>query len=101
MTDKEPMKTGDAPALLRTHLDIVRTVLANERTVLAYIRTALSFLAAGALLIKFTDSQALVLTGWLLLPIGVAVLLLGGRRYWTTRRNLGGYYENPPKDLPQ
>ena len=98
MPDKEPMKTGDAPALLRTHLDIVRTVLANERTVLAYVRTALSFLAAGALLIKFTESPALVVSGWLLLPVGVAVLILGGRRYWTTRRDLWGYYSEAPKD---
>ncbi len=67
--------------ILRDHLAVDRTTLANERTLLAYIRTALAILITGVSLIKFFDSLALEITGWVLIPIAIVVMGAGIKRY--------------------
>lgn len=74
--------------ILRDVLAADRTVLANERTFLAYIRTAIAFLLAGATFMKFFDSFALTVVGWIFIPLTVATLLVGLRRYRKIRRSI-------------
>ena len=72
--DKEEM-------IMRDHLAADRTSLANERTLLAYIRTALAFVAGGFGLIKFVEEQAFIILGWVLVPIGAIILIIGVIRF--------------------
>lgn len=67
--------------ILRDHLAVDRTILANERTFLAYIRTALYLIAAGATFIHIFEEVAVVAVGWLFLPSGILMLIIGIRRY--------------------
>src|SRR3989344_2635689 len=52
---------------VRDILAINRTVLANERTFLAYLRTSATFLLAGISLLKFFDSLATQIAGFMFL----------------------------------
>lgn len=70
---------------LRDHLALGRTTLANERTLLGYVRTALAMAVVGASALKFFESHALLVLGWVFLAAGVATLLIGLRRYWQMR----------------
>lgn len=60
-----------------------RTVLANERTLLAFVRTALTLFVAGVTFVHFFPGSALHVVGWLFVPLGALVLLLG---LWVYRR---------------
>jgi len=100
--------------ILRDHLAIDRTILANERTFLAYARTALALVVAGVSFIKLLDSPETTFMGWLLIPLGIATLVWGTRRYFQMRvtvphtpherpmadralpSNPPGYREDPP-----
>lgn len=73
-TDKENL-------ILRDHLAIDRTALANERTFLAYIRTALALFVSGATFVKFFDVLILEITGWIFIPLGIVVFIIGIIRY--------------------
>lgn len=78
-------------ARLADHLALDRTQLANERTLLAYLRTALMLIVSGATAIKFFgDSLAIILTGWLLIGLGVLVGSLGIGRFVAMRRSIRG-----------
>jgi putative membrane protein len=67
--------------ILRDHLAVDRTILANERTFLAYIRTALYLIAAGVSFIKFFEDVAVIAVGWLFVPAGLIMFMIGIRRY--------------------
>jgi putative membrane protein len=67
--------------VLRDHLAVERTVLANERTLLAYVRTALAVLVVAASLIKFFKTEFFEVIGWVLIPVGLALIVLGVLRY--------------------
>jgi len=67
--------------ILRDHLAIDRTVLANERTLLAYVRTALAIFVAGVSFIQFFDSILMAVLGWIFVPIGVFIFVVGFLRY--------------------
>ena len=69
-------------------LAVDRTAPANERTLLAYLRTALQAIVGGATLIRFFDHPAADVVGWLLLPCGVVLVVLGVRFYRRRRRQL-------------
>jgi len=73
-TDKEDL-------ILRDHLAIDRTALANERTILAYIRTALALFVSGATFVRFFDVLLLEITGWIFIPLGIIVSIIGIIRY--------------------
>ena len=75
--------------ILRDLLAIDRTILANERTYLAYIRTALAIFLSGVSLIRFFDFWLAVLTGWVFVPIGGLVFILGTIRYQRMKRLIG------------
>ncbi len=78
MNIKPYNKLKEGELILRDHLANDRTMLANERTFLAYIRTALSFFVVGATVIKFFGvEQAYLMTGALILFIGVIILARG------------------------
>lgn len=74
---------------LRDHLALGRTTLANERTLLGYVRTALAMAVVGASALKFFESHALLVAGWLFLAAGGATLLIGLVRYWQMRGAIG------------
>ncbi|MGC4045959.1 MAG: DUF202 domain-containing protein [Armatimonas sp.] len=61
----------------RDPLAYERTILANERTRLAYIQTALAIFGTGIAFLEFAHLPSVLLAGWLLLPTGVIVLLVG------------------------
>lgn len=85
--------------ILRDHLAAARTMLANERTLLAYVRTALSVVLAGAVMIRFTEAQALQWAGWALIPVSALIALVGlwrFRRVMVTIRDI-----EPPPDHPK
>lgn len=73
---------------LSDRLAISRTDLANERTLLAYVRTALALAAGGVGLVQFFTSPAVVALGWVLIPGGVTVLVVGVVRFQRARRFL-------------
>lgn len=86
------MKMADRPysgeTWVRDNLAVIRTTLANQRTLLAYARTALALVAAGALFVKFTESWWLHICGWVLIPLGVALLALGAWRFRKTQETI-------------
>jgi putative membrane protein len=71
----------DRSLTLNDYLAIDRTILSNERTLLAYSRTALAQIIIGGSALKFFDSAALVIVGWLFLLSGVITMLIGWRSY--------------------
>ena len=82
--------------ILRDHLATDRTALANERTFLAYIRTSLSITVAGASFIKFTDVTLINMIGYLFVPLGLIIGILGVRRYLYIRMRLQCIVEKKP-----
>ena len=67
--------------ILRDYLAADRTILANERTFLAYLRTMLAFVGGGITFIKLFDDLVMQILGWIFIPVGVLVLILGIIRY--------------------
>ncbi|MGI6207819.1 MAG: DUF202 domain-containing protein [Anaerolineae bacterium] len=67
--------------ILRDRLAAIRTDLANERTLLAYGRTGFALVAAGVTFINLFAPAWAVLVGWAMIPIGVAVLVVGVLRF--------------------
>ncbi|NQT74278.1 MAG: DUF202 domain-containing protein [Chloroflexi bacterium] len=76
MLNDSDSRTSES-TVLRDHLAGDRTVLANERTFLSYVRTALTFFVAGLTFIKFFDHTAIVVIGWVFIPISLIVLIAG------------------------
>jgi putative membrane protein len=75
--------------ILRDRLAIDRTHLANERTLLAYVRTAFMLIVTGATAIKaLPGDRVAVVSGWIVLAIGLLVALFGAWRFQTFRRRV-------------
>lgn len=84
---KDGKKKGSGKkAIKRTNLATERTRLANERTFMAYGRTAFSMIIAGLSILEFFDAERYRWLGLSLIPIGVAVAILGLVRYLQKRR---------------
>ena len=82
----------DSPRLSTTDiLAVGRNKLANERTLLAYTRTFLSFIVAGVALIQFFDKESFIVLGYVLIPAGFFILLIGFYRYLEVRKKLNRY----------
>jgi len=81
MVNKAYSRFSKGQCILRDFLAIDRTVLANERTLLAYIRTALTIIIAGITFIKFFGSLIYTVIGWILVPIGAFILIIGVLRF--------------------
>lgn len=79
--------------LLRDWLALDRTTLANERTLLAYVRTALTLCAAGITFIKFFEWPVMEIAGWVMIPAGIAIGLVGVVRFIRLQRRIGVLYE--------
>jgi len=79
--------------ILRDWLALDRTVLANERTLLAWIRTALSIIVAGVGFIKFIEIHVIVLLGYMMIPTGLAVSVIGIYKYLKLHRELSSLKE--------
>ena len=67
--------------IFRDELAIDRTVLANERTLLAYLRAGLTLTLAGVTFIHFAQDQWFKVVGFLCLPAGISVMVMGAVRY--------------------
>jgi putative membrane protein len=74
--------------ILRDFLAADRTQLANERTLLAYMRTALTLFIAGVSFIRFFGNIVIVYTGWIFIPVGIIVAVVGTKRYYRMKRPL-------------
>ena len=75
--------------IIRDYLAVDRTAQAIERTFLAYIRTALAFGAGGIGLIKlFGESIPIIVTGWILITLGIIVLVFGIIRFIQFRKTI-------------
>lgn len=87
------MSTGEPEnetLILRDLLALDRTDLANERTLLTYLRTALMSLISAVTLIKlFPENTAMVILGYALLPLALAVGVVGGLRFRGVRGRIG------------
>lgn len=79
---------ADDELTLRDLLAVDRTVVANERTLLGFIRTSLALLLTGASLIKFSDSQALNLAGWVVGASAIPLSLAGAWHFIRRRAGL-------------
>ncbi|MCK4593953.1 DUF202 domain-containing protein [bacterium] len=72
--------------------------MAAERTLLAYIRTALCFGAVGASMLKFFgDSLVYQVLGWVFLPLGLIITVLGFWRYSQSRRLIARLHHQEPE----
>ncbi|WP_136661217.1 DUF202 domain-containing protein [Nitratireductor sp. XY-223] len=69
-------------------LAIVRTELANRRTLLSYLNTSIALFVSGAGLLKLSGSQWLEWVGIALMPISVAVAVIGIVDYRILRRSI-------------
>jgi len=66
-----------------------RTRLANLRTFLAFVRTAIMIFATGITFIKlFPGDEALVVIGWVLVPVALFTLALGFVLYLRMNKEL-------------
>lgn len=74
--------------ILRDWLAIDRTILANERTYLSYIRTALTLFIGGISFIKFFDITLVKITGWIFMPVGVIVFIVGSIKYFNMKKEM-------------
>ena len=86
---------------LRDYLAAHRTILANDRTSLGFIRTALTLFVAGVTFIKFFDNRILFVIGWVFVPVGIVVLLIGLWKYQKVRRMIHSikHYSEDIKDI--
>ena len=83
-------RVGRSTMRLRDYLATDRTKLSNQNTLLAYVRTALTLFVAGVTFIRFFDSFAIEVIGWIFLPIGIVTLLVGSLRYNRLKKALAG-----------
>jgi uncharacterized membrane protein YidH (DUF202 family) len=60
--------------------------MSNERTLLAYINSFLAMVATGVGLIKFTNDNAYVNLGFVLLCLSVIILIIGVCRFIRLRK---------------
>lgn len=82
LIDEHPYSTSKCSELIvRDFLATDRTVLANERTFLAYVRTAVALSLGGVSLIKFINILIIQIFGWLLIPLGIFIFVIGAIRY--------------------
>jgi putative membrane protein len=86
MMQDESLKGSDRSPILRDQLAGHRTTLANERTFLAYARTSLTLFVAGITFIRFFGTSTIVVTGWILLPIGAITIWKGFQSFRKMKR---------------
>ena len=86
MLTKLHKKYNKGDLVLRDYLAAHRTILANDRTWLGYMRTALTLFVAGVTFIKFFDNKILLVIGWIFVPIGILLLIIGFWKYQKVRR---------------
>ncbi len=72
--------------------------MAAERTLLAYIRTALGFGAVGITMLKFLGETLLfMILGWVFLPLGLIITVIGIWRYFQSRRLIARLHHQEPE----
>lgn len=74
--------------ILRDLLATDRTFLANERTFLAYVRTSLSIIVAGSGFIKLFEILLIQYIGYIFLPLGFTIGIVGLVRFIKVNREL-------------
>jgi putative membrane protein len=83
MDENERLRLLKEEALndVRQSLALERTILANERTLLSYIRTAVALSGSGLTIQHFSHTLFFNILGWVLVPLGLLMALLGYRQY--------------------
>lgn len=69
--------TKSKDVIYRELLALDRTNLAVDRTLLAYWRTSLTMLIIGISFIKLFNAPILMVLGWLLIPLAIALSIVG------------------------
>lgn len=70
---------------LKDYLAAHRTLLANDRTQLSYVRTSLTLFIAGVTFIRFFGSTIFTVIGWVFIPAGIIVFVIGIYKYHHVR----------------
>ena len=89
-------RVNSADIILRDMLALDRTILANERTFLSYIRTALTFFGAGITFIQFFGHPIIIVVGWVFVPTGVVILVIGSVRFQRQRTAFAHLEDDKP-----
>ena len=97
MSERSYPKVAKEKMILRDYLAADRTTLANERTFLAYIRTGLTLFVAGVTFIHFFDPAMIVILGWIFVPLGIVVFVIGAMRYKKMQSLLREMEEGGPR----
>ncbi|MDO8716553.1 MAG: DUF202 domain-containing protein [Dehalococcoidales bacterium] len=94
--DREPYsRFKNEDLTCRDYLASDRTILANERTLLSYVRTSMAFAGGGAALIQFFDRLIVQLIGWALIPVAIAIMVVGIQRFLKMKRRLNLCFPTP------
>ena len=80
---------------LADRLAIDRTLLANERTLLAYLRSTMALVIVGLTFLHFFEFGTLRYFGIGAIPGGIAVGMVGIRRFRRMNRSIRGAGEVP------
>ena len=92
------MDTRERRSVENLVLAIVRTELANRRTLLSYLNTSIALFVSGVGLLKLSGSQWLEWTGIGLMPISLAVAIIGIFDYRVLRRSIEAEKEQAAAD---
>lgn len=79
--------------ILRDTLAVERTRLANERTLLAFFRTGLSLIVTALAIFELKENLWYIRAAWLLVVLGATVIIVGGVRYYITKRRIANSYK--------
>lgn len=82
------MDMGEMRSVENLVLAIVRTELANRRTLLSYLNTAIVLFVSGAGLLKLSGSNWLETLGIVMMPVSLAVAIIGVVDYRILRRSI-------------
>lgn len=88
---------GGTDLPLRDDLAVDQTTLSNERTLLSYWRTALQCVVGGVSLLKFFNQPTAVILGWIFLPLGLVLGVVGTVLFVRRRRLLSQTGHNAPR----
>jgi len=67
-----------------------RTILSKERTILSFMQTGLAFIGSGIVIVKFMDTPAFNIIGWMLILIGFVEIAESYKRLILYKRKMEG-----------
>ncbi len=101
MIEKAHQKYHEGKMTHRDYLAAHRTILANERTWLSYIRTSLTLFIAGVTFIRFFKSDILTIVGWIFIPVGAILLVIGLAQFFKVRKMIHTMKDDDDETIDQ